>query len=81
MLGKRRTFITNDRAVCRLLVSVYPRIEYSVALGVTRVKVVVGLEIVHDKILGCHEAPDVTRPGTWGLGLIYFINLPVISHA
>ncbi len=79
MLGKRRILITNKRTVCRVVISVYPHVKYPVALGVIRVKVIVGLKIVHDKEVGRRKAPDRAYPRTVRVGTIDLINSPIVS--
>ncbi|MBA7687011.1 hypothetical protein ES703_95471 [subsurface metagenome] len=79
LLGKRRRFIADDRAICRLLISIYPRVKYPVALGVIGVKVVVALKIVYHNEVGCRKAPDLAFPWTIKIGIIYLINSPVVG--
>ena len=80
LLSKGIVVVAHLRAVSRVIVPTYPRQEYPVALGYTRAKVIVGLEIVHDKIIGCREAPEFTfQRGV--LGLVHLIDPPEVSLA
>ncbi|MBA7656701.1 hypothetical protein ES703_64628 [subsurface metagenome] len=78
LLAKRRIFITNDRTVCRVVVTVYPRIIYPDVIEIGA-KVNVALEIVHDMIVDCRKAPDIPFPRTIRLGIINFIDPPIIG--
>ncbi len=80
LLGKRSSIITNDRAVCIDTVSVCPGVKYPVAIRVIGVEVVIALEIIHNKIIGCRKAPEFTFQ-RGGLGLVYLIDTPVVSIA
>jgi len=73
--------MTNESPVyIRVVVAVYPRVKDVVALGLSRIKVIVALHIVHNKEVGCSEAPEDARPRTVGVGTIDLINPPIVGY-
>ncbi|MBA7703675.1 hypothetical protein ES703_112467 [subsurface metagenome] len=76
---RRKRKVTKSKFDCRGLKYVYPRIKYTVAIGVSRVKPIVGFKIVHDKEVGCCKAPDTAFTQTVGVSFVDLIDSPVVS--
>ena len=72
--------MTNDRAIYGwVVVSIYPGKIYSVAARFTFINIIVRLEIVNNKEVGCSEAPERACPRAVCACVICLINTPVVG--
>ena len=78
LLGIRRQIITDERSVRGGSETVDPFVEYPVARGIGRIKVIVGFEIVHNNEISRLEAPDQTLDSPSRIDLVHSPVVPGI---